>query len=44
LNQGDRFEELVERTRAAGHDDKRVGIFNQQSFADEKIMYPHAAV
>src|SRR5262249_26842417 len=44
LNQGKRFEKLVERARAAGHDNESIGIFNEKRFADEKIMQSHAAI
>src|SRR5213076_2762440 len=44
LNQSERFEQLIEGACAAGHDNKGVGIFNQESFAGEKVVQPHTAV
>ena len=44
LNQGERLEQLVERACAARHNDERVGVLNQQRFAGEEIMHPHAAI
>jgi len=44
LNQCERFEEFVEGTDAAWHNNKRVGIFHQQRFSDEKIMQPYTTI
>src|SRR4051812_6773490 len=44
LNQRERFKELVEGTDAAWHNNKRVGIFHQQRFSDEKIMQPYTTI
>src|SRR6266496_1336526 len=44
LNQGDRFEQLIQRACAAGHDDESVGILNEERFADEEVMHSHAAI
>src|SRR5438093_11622936 len=44
LNQSERFEQLVECASAARHYYERVGILNQQRFAGEEIMHPHAAI
>src|SRR6266542_4870060 len=44
LDQGERFEQLIEGACAAGHNGERVGVLNQQRLAREEIMHPHAAI
>ena len=44
LNQGDRFEHFIERSRATWQNNERVGIFHQQRFADKKVVHRDEAI
>lgn len=44
LDQRQGFEELIESAESAGHDDKAVGVLEQEDFANEEVAYVDGSI